>query len=124
MDAEYGVEAAQLLSELLGDGKRIAAFIEARERTAPAAGGKQWGAAGPQKLHLTMLGAGGAAEEGANAQLLAAGLARYVAPARVQVRVTGLLLGLWHCRRISRCGILCFVVPAVLLPVLLCIAAG
>lgn len=77
LDAEYGLEAAQLLSDLLGDGKCIAAFVEQRERQAPPAGAK-WGATAPPKLHLTMLGTDGSIEEGPNAQLLAAGLARFV----------------------------------------------
>lgn len=42
LDDEYGVEAAQYLSELLGGGRRLPAVIERRERQ--AAGGKSWGA--------------------------------------------------------------------------------
>eukprot|EP00887_Chlorella_sp_A99_P001577 scaffold8.g1577.t1 len=61
LDAEYGLEAAQLLSDLLGDGKCIAAFVEQRERQAPPVGAK-WGATAPPKLHLTMLGTDGSIE--------------------------------------------------------------
>lgn len=42
LESEWGVEAAQMLADLVGDGKRLAATIESRERL-PATG-KQWGA--------------------------------------------------------------------------------
>ncbi len=42
LDDEYGVEAAQFLSELLGSGRRLPAVVERREKLA-GAGGKSWG---------------------------------------------------------------------------------
>lgn len=80
LDDEYGMEAAQFLSELLGGGRRLPAVIERRERT--AASGKGWGAQAPQKLHLTLFEKLGDVYSSANARLLLAGLARFAAPPR------------------------------------------
>jgi staphylococcal nuclease domain-containing protein 1 len=66
LEDDYGVEAAQLLAELVGGGRRLQAVVERRERVAPVSGAapKGWGAAAsasaasaaPLKLHLTILG--------------------------------------------------------------------
>lgn len=81
LDDEWGVEAAQLLSELAGGGAALAARVLRRERLpAPASGAKQWGAQAPSRLHvLLQLGGEG---DSANAALLRAGLARLVEPPR------------------------------------------
>ena len=99
LDADYGVEAAQALSEWVGGGKTLKAFIEKRERVVAGGaggggGGRGWGnasaaASSPasssqqqQKLHLTVLL--GDDEDGedlgasANARLVEEGFARVV----------------------------------------------
>ena len=90
LDADYGVEAAQLLSQLVGGGQRLTAYIEKRERiaaAAPAKGGKSWGAvaaggggaSGPMQLSLTVVPGGeGDDKESVNEALVAAGLAKVV----------------------------------------------
>lgn len=109
LDQEYGVEAAQLLSELVGGGRRLTAFIEKKERLASAPGGKAssgakgWAAtaasasasstAGPMQLSLTVL-VGDDDEEGAetvNEALVSAGLARVVEPGKNAKLVDGAL---------------------------------
>lgn len=41
LESEWGVDAAQALADLVGDGRRLVATVEAREKL--PASGKQWG---------------------------------------------------------------------------------
>jgi len=94
LDADYGVEAAQALSEMVGSGKKLRAIIEARERPAGApVATKGWGnnsaattPIGQYKLFLTILLGDEATPEdyndSVNCQMVCHGLARVVEPRR------------------------------------------
>jgi hypothetical protein len=84
VEEEHGVDAAQQLWQLVGGNRRLVAHVERRERL--AAPGKQWGAAAPTKLHLTLMEPGSDDYAASiNGQLLAAGLARLAEPKGQQV---------------------------------------
>lgn len=101
LDADYGVEAAQALSEMVGNGKKLRAIIEARERPPGAPGAtKGWGnnsaappSIGQYKLLLTILLGDEATPEdynnSVNCQLVSQGLARVVEPRRGRLGPTG-----------------------------------
>ena len=93
VDSELGAEAAQYLSDLVGGGKRLAAFIEQRERIDMPSGKTGWGSAsakgsGATKMMLTLFedddddddddDAEHAYGGTVNAKMVAAGLARVV----------------------------------------------
>ncbi|KAG7669099.1 hypothetical protein Ndes2526B_g00826 [Nannochloris sp. 'desiccata'] len=102
LDADYGVEAAQALSEMVGSGKKLRAIIEARERPAGApVATKGWGntsaaataPVGQYKLLLTVLLGDEATPEdyndSVNCHLVSQGLARVVEPRRGRPAPTG-----------------------------------
>lgn len=94
LNADYGVEAAQLLSELVGGGRKLRAIIEGRERPAGAPLTKGWGnaaaavpGAGPAKLLLTILLSDGSSSSSGedysntvNSRLVSEGVARLAEP--------------------------------------------
>lgn len=74
LDADYGLDAAQFLSQATGGGKRMTASIERRERRQQARGKDPLGS---QPLLQVVLSKDGApAAESVNADMLKAGLAR------------------------------------------------
>jgi staphylococcal nuclease domain-containing protein 1 len=102
LDVDYGVEAAQTLSEMVGSGKKLRAIIEARERPSGApVSTKGWGtnaassapAVGGYKLLLTILLGDEATPEdyndSVNCQLVSQGLARVLEPRRGRPAPTG-----------------------------------
>lgn len=76
LEDEEGVDAAQMLAELVGGGARLQAEVHGRERL--QATGKQWGGAAAVKLSLVLRAAPG--KPSINAQIVEAGLARVAVP--------------------------------------------
>lgn len=74
LDADYGLDAAQFLSQASGGGQRMTASIERRERQQQARGKDPLGS--QPLLHVVLSKEGGAAAESVNADMLRAGLAR------------------------------------------------
>ena len=96
VEDDGGVEAAQFLWQLVGGNRRLAGYVERRERM--VAGGKQWGAAAPAKLHLTLTEPGSDDyRQSVQGQLLAAGLAQLVEPKGPQVGAAGAGLAEGRC---------------------------
>ena len=82
LDADYGLDAAQFLSQATGGGQRMSASIQRREKRQQQQGrGKDPFGAQPL-LHVVLAKEGAAAAESVNAELLKAGLARVKAVKR------------------------------------------
>ncbi|KAL3140607.1 hypothetical protein ABBQ32_005177 [Trebouxia sp. C0010 RCD-2024] len=74
LDADYGLDAAQFLSQATGGGKRMTANIERRERQQQAHGRDALGS--QPLLHVVLSKEGNSAADSVNADMLRAGLAR------------------------------------------------
>ena len=76
LDADYGLDAAQFLSQATGGGQRMSASIQRRAKRQQQQGrGKDPFGAQPL-LHVVLAKEGAAAGESVNAELLRAGFAR------------------------------------------------
>ena len=96
LDADYGLDAAQFLSQATGGGKCMNASIERRERQQQGRGRDPLGS--QPLLHVVLSKDGASAAESVNADLLRAGLARVKAEKTQQVAGTALeLRGLYVC---------------------------
>ncbi len=73
-DADYGLDAAQFLSQATGGGSRMTASIERRERQQQVRGKDPLGS--QPLLHVVLSKEGAGAAESVNADMLRAGLAR------------------------------------------------
>ncbi|KAL0028628.1 hypothetical protein WJX79_006551, partial [Trebouxia sp. C0005] len=74
LDADYGLDAAQFLSQATGGGQRMTASIERRERQQQSRGKDHVGS--QPLLHVVLSKEGASAAESVNADMLRAGLAR------------------------------------------------
>ena len=74
LDADYGLDAAQFLSQATGGGQRMTASIERRERQQQSRGKDHVGS--QPLLHVVLSKEGASAAESVNANMLRAGLAR------------------------------------------------
>ena len=74
LDADYGLDAAQFLSQATGGGQRMTASIERRERQQQSRGKDLVGS--QPLLHVVLSKEGASAAESVNANMLRAGLAR------------------------------------------------
>lgn len=74
LDADYGLDAAQFLSQATGEGKRMTSSIERRERRQQQRGKDPLGS--QPLLHVVLSKEGASAAESVNADMLRAGLAR------------------------------------------------
>lgn len=93
LDADYGLDAAQFLSQATGEGKRMTASIERRERRQQQRGKDPLGS--QPLLHVVLSkDKGASAAESVNADMLRAGLARVKAGKNQQV-------GLLHIQNIK-----------------------
>lgn len=88
LDTDYGEDAARLLSQESGGGKRMTASIERRERRQATRGKDPLGS--QPLLHVVLSKEGASAAESVNADMLKAGLARVKAPRNKQVNASEL----------------------------------
>ena len=92
LDADYGLDAAQFLSQATGGGKHMTASVERRERRQQARGKDPLGS--QPLLHVVLSKDGASAAESVNADMLKAGLARVKAGKTKQVAASMLCM---HC---------------------------
>lgn len=107
LDADYGLDAAQFLSQATGGGKRMTASIERRERRQQGRGKDPLGS--QPLLHLVLSKDGASTAESINADMLKAGLARVKAGKTKQVSASSLrthYMFLWPVALLAAYGVL------------------